>query len=467
MRHYLKISVGLSIMITVFSLAWPGASTARWDQVVDPITIAKAAADKELFGRVIEGDGERPAINVHHNLLWEDGTLMAGVFALYERTEQLGAPVPRYLDYIQAYAARNPGKYLAPLVHGDQVCVGQTYIWLYERSGKTSQHLELTDGMVDFLTHYNFKPMQLNTKYHTYWMRFWQDDIHMVPPFLAMRGRAAGNRSVPSGKDAREVAMDYIRAYHDVLGDKCNGLYWHNRKAIGDYYWGRGNGWVAAGHLKVMRILEEDPAYADDVAWLKERLTQMAATLKESRNNVGTWNASIENREEFTMPETSGSAFFTFMMANMLNNNDLPETYRPVVQKAWNFLRMSVADDGTMMRVQPVGRGPILKDFELNTATYGVGGFLLSAVEMSRMDEGVLRDSLGVECIKVNIAGAQISIETLKAKRSDFPDDPTGKVQAVIPGERLLPTSVNTSAGKIVIDNLKASNSEIYIFYKP
>jgi unsaturated rhamnogalacturonyl hydrolase len=461
------------IAIILFSSAKSFAGA--WEKVNDPIVVAKAVADRELFGRVIEDDNERPDFKVHHNLLWEDGTLMAGVFALYDRTEELGKPVPRYLDYIGAYADRNPGKFLFPLVHGDQVCAGQTYIWLYERSGKTSKHLKLTNGMVEFLSYYDFKPMQADTQYRDYWMRFWQDDMHMVPPFLAMRGRAAGSKGMPGKIDARDVAMIYCRAYWDILGDKDTGLYFHNRDALGEFHWGRGNGWVAAGHLKVMRVLEEDPAYSSDAAWLEERLLQMAAALKDNRNNVGTWNADVINREKYVMPETSGTSFFTYMMANMLNNGQLSEDYLPVVQKSWNFLRMSVQEDGTLMRVQPVGRGPIQDDFEMLTETYGVGGFLLSAVEMSKMTDDVNAKSIKVECVEacindISTRGADLVIPTdiIAAKAKGFPKNPEGKVQAVIPGARLPVTKVNINTGKIVLKDASTTRrNSIYIFYKP
>ena len=466
----------LFCFMIALTISAPGISHAQnWEKIDDPLIVAKAVADRELFGKVIEDDNERPDFKIHHNLLWEDATLMAGVFALYERTEEIGKPVPRYLDYIEAYADRNPGWYLLPLLHGDQVCAGQTYIWLYERSGKKSKHLKLTNGMVTFLTHYNTKPMQLNTRYRDYWMRFWQDDIHMIPPFLAMRGRAAGNQGVPGGEDTRDIAMAYCRAYWDILGDKDTGLYFHNRKAIGEYYWGRGNGWVAAGHLKVMRILEEDPAYAEDAAWLKERLLQMSVTLKDHRNNVGTWNADVIDQDKYAVPETSGSSFFTYMMANMVNNDQLSDEYLPVVQKSWNFLRMSIEEDGTLMRVQPVGSGPITKDYEFHTETYGVGGVLLSAVEMSKMSGTINEESVKVECVKVcvsdittNADSLEIPINTLSSKTADFPKNPKGKLQAVIPGAHLPVTTVDMKTEKIILKEANtAYKNNIYIFYKP
>ncbi len=463
-----------TFIIAFVLLAPPFPSRAgKWDDVADPLAVAKAAADKELFGRVIGDDAERPDFKVHHDLLWEDSTLMAGVFALYERTEEVGSPVQRYVDYLEAWADRDPGYYLAPIVHGDQVCAGQTYVWLYERSGKTSNHLSRTDGMIDFLRK-GRKFSQIGTGYDRYWMRFWQDDVHMVAPFLAMRGEAAGAEGIPGGRDAREISMDYCRAYWDILGDESTGLMFHNPRALGDFHWGRGNGWVAGGYLKVMRILERDPAYAEDAAWLKERLTAMAATLKDNRNVYGTWNADLINRAEYDAPETSGSGFFTYMIANMAGAGDLPDEYKPVALKAWNFLKRSVRDDGSVMRVQPVGRGPIAKDFEFHSDTYGIGSLILAGIEISKMPELAWTEGEKVECMRLSpdelsISGnsASISAEAIKEKASDFPADASGLVGAAVSGEAL-PTATAGPDGGLIIEGLPDGfEGYLYLYYQP
>lgn len=373
--------IALAFLLATTFLATSSARAA------DPLALAKAAADRELFGRIIADDNERPAVAVRHNWYWLDGTLMAGVAALYDRTVEVGHPVPRYLDYLKAWGAHDPGGYPYPIFHGDAVCAGQAYIWLYTHTHDPA-YLHKTDGMIDFIFKAR-KPTQYFVGYPGhYWMRFWQDDVHMVAPFLAMRGSAAGSEGIPNGKDGRELAMIFCRAYDAVLRDPATGLYWHNPRAKGQYLWSRGNGWVAAGFFKVMRILDRDPAYAADAAWLRERLIAMAKTLKDNRNDVGTWNADVINRAEYTAPETSGSAFFTFMIAGMVNDGYLADDYRAVASKAWSFLASSLTPEGDLLRVQPTGRGPITADFSTHSETYGVGGFILAGVEMSKMPEG-------------------------------------------------------------------------------
>jgi rhamnogalacturonyl hydrolase YesR len=272
-------------------------------------------------------------------------------------------------------------------------------------------------------------------------MRFWNDDIHMVPPFLARRGRAAGSRGIPNGKDARDIAMEYCRAYADILRDPVTGLFWHDPKTIGSYQWGRGNGWAAAGYTKVMDVLEDDPEYAEDVEWLAKMLLSMSFTLKDNRNVVGTWNADVLNREKYDMPETSGSVFFVYMMAGMINRGRLPDDFIPVVQKAWHFLKLSVTDEGALMRVLP---------------------------------EQVLEKADQVECIKVGaedleIKGDQVkvTIKKLWSIQPDFPPDTGAKVQAVLPGRRLPETFTDREQGLISITNFPQDyHGDVFLFYK-
>jgi rhamnogalacturonyl hydrolase YesR len=468
------LNSGIFMLASIFlSSGWGAAFAGTWNDVTDPLVVAKAVADKELFGRIIRDDDDRPEFKMHHGHYWRDATLMSGVAELYDRTEELGIPVPRYLDYIKAWGEKDPGGFPFPIWHGDAVCAGQTYIWLFERSGRTSDHIDLTDGMIDLV----FKGRKLNqwgTGYNDYWMRFWNDDIHMVPPFLARRGRAAGSRGIPNGKDARDIAMEYCRAYADILRDPVTGLFWHDPKTIGSYQWGRGNGWAAAGYTKVMDVLEDDPEYAEDVEWLAKMLLSMSFTLKDNRNVVGTWNADVLNREKYDMPETSGSVFFVYMMAGMINRGRLPDDFIPVVQKAWHFLKLSVTDEGALMRVQPVGAGPIEEDFETLSQTYGVGGFLLAAAELSRMPEQVLEKADQVECIKVGaedleIKGDQVkvTIKKLWSIQPDFPPDTGAKVQAVLPGRRLPETFTDREQGLISITNFPQDyHGDVFLFYK-
>lgn len=444
------------------------------ENVGDPLTIAKAVADKELFGRVINSDSERPKVRVHHSLYWTDATLMAGLTDLYDRLEQTGAPVPRYLDYLESWAARDPGGYPIPIFHGDMVGAGQTYVWLYERSGKKSNHLERTRGMLD-LVFKGRKYSQLGTGYNDYWMLFWIDDTFMVPTYLAARGRAAGSAGMPNHKDGRTVAMEYLRAYDDVLLDPKTGLYWHDRDTLGKYHWGRGQGWAAASFYKVMKVMEEDPAYQQDALWLRGKLIDMSKALKDNRNPVGTWNADIIHRKTYSAPETSGTVFFVYMMANMINDGYLPDEYIPVVQKAWHFLTLSVTNSGRLMRVQPVGNRPVKIDFEGNSESFGVGGFLMAAAAMSRFPQQSLDRAGQVQCLELNPrefklsqGQAMVSLERLRALDQSFPSPASGKVQAVFPARPLPKTGADDRAGTLSVSDFPVSyQGPVYLFFDP
>ncbi len=60
------------------------------------------------------------------------------------------------------------------------------------------------------------------------------------------------------------------------------------------------------------------------------------------------------------------------------------DTYLPRVQKAWNALTASVADDGKLRNVQPVGAGPHGFDPD-NAEPFAAGAFLLLAKELYQM----------------------------------------------------------------------------------
>jgi len=468
-----KILVSTTMTIILFLAVNICEAANPADRTVDPLDCAVRAADVELFGKVFGNPAAEPAIEIHHNWDWLDSTLMPAVAMLYDRLDGLGRTTPRYLRYIEKWGEYDPGTTHGPIDHGDRVCAGYTYMWLYERSGMTSDHLEKTDDMIEFIFTIRDLP-QFQMGYTKYWMRFWNDDIHMVPPFLARRGRLAGSEGIDNGKDARDISMEYLRAYRDVLRDEETGLYWHDMTSIGDYMWGRGNGWAAAGMTHVHRELVRDPEYEKQAAWIRRLLVKMADTLKDNRNVFGTWNADVIDRETYNVPETSGSGFFVYMIAYMINEGYLPrDEYLPVVQKAWNFLKMSQRGDGELMRVQPVGRGPITDDFEMNTESYGVGAFVLAAIEMSRLEPGELAAGDSVECAAFETGDFErdgeklvMDMERAAAGRDDSPGSPAGNIGAVVPGEKLPETIVEN--GRIVIDGVEEGTvGEIFIFYRP
>jgi rhamnogalacturonyl hydrolase YesR len=134
--------------------------------------------------------------------------------------------------------------------------------------------------------------------------------------------RATGNKKYLD-RDAKEMA-----AYLDKLQEP-NGLFHH--AADVPFFWGRGDGWFAAGMAEMLRDLPADHPQRERI--LKGYKTMMAALLKYQGKD-GMWRQLIDRDDAW--PESSGSAMFSFAMITGVKNGwlDAP-TYGPAARKAW------------------------------------------------------------------------------------------------------------------------------------
>lgn len=122
---------------------------------------------------------------------------------------------------------------------------------------------------------------------------------------------------------AKEMVM-----YLDEL-QRPNGLFYHAPDV--PFYWGRGNGWMAAGMSELLRCL---PKKHKDRARILEGYQKMMKSLKEYQNADGLWNQLIDKSDCWT--ESSGSAMFTFAFIMGVKNGWLDaEEYAPAARKAW------------------------------------------------------------------------------------------------------------------------------------
>ena len=87
----------------------------------------------------------------------------------------------------------------------------------------------------------------------------------------------------------------------------------------------------------------------------------------------------------YSEPEVSGSALFTYALAWGINQGVLDgKVYRPVVAKAWAGMLKHVYADGRLGCIQQTGAEPA--PFKATASyTYGVGAFLLAGSEIRRM----------------------------------------------------------------------------------
>ena len=152
--------------------------------------------------------------------------------------------------------------------------------------------------------------------------RFWVDDMYMLVMLQLEAYRATGDQMYLD-RDAREMV-----AYLDKL-QQPNGLFFHAPDV--PFYWGRGDGWFAAGMAEMLRTLAPDHPQR---ARILEGYRKMMAALLEYQGKDGMWRELIDRDEAW--PETSSSAMFTFALITGVRNGWLDASaYGPAARRAW------------------------------------------------------------------------------------------------------------------------------------
>jgi rhamnogalacturonyl hydrolase YesR len=152
--------------------------------------------------------------------------------------------------------------------------------------------------------------------------RFWVDDMYMLTMLQLEAYRATGDR-VYLDRDAKEMV-----AYLDKL-QQPNGLFYHAPDS--PFFWGRGNGWMAAGMAELLSSL---PAGHPQRPRILEGYDKMMASLLKYQGADGLWRQLIDQPDFW--PETSGTGMFTFMMISGVKDGWLDaKIYGPAARKGW------------------------------------------------------------------------------------------------------------------------------------
>ena len=168
--------------------------------------------------------------------------------------------------------------------------------------------------------------------------RFWIDDMYMLTILQLQAWRATGDKKYLD-RDANEMV-----AYLDKL-QQPNGLFYHAPDV--PFFWGRGDGWVAAGMAEMLRDLPADhPRRARIMAGYK---LMMAALLKYQAPD-GMWRQLIDHQESWE--ESSSSGMFAFALITGVKNGWLDAaTYGPAARKAWIAVTGFIDQNSDMTQV--------------------------------------------------------------------------------------------------------------------
>ena len=222
-------------------------------------------------------------------------------------------------------------KRISPDAHVDYRVFGALPLELYLQT-KDKRYLEIGRGLAD-------KQWENPTDDGiTREARYWVDDMFMISAVQVQCYRATGD------KKYLDRAALTMAAYLDKL-QQTNGLFFH--AADSPFFWGRGNGWYAAGMTEVLSDLPADhPKYARIMSGYKTMMT----SLLKYQGEDGLWRQLIDHPEAWA--ETSSTGMFAFAMAAGVKRGWLDAAiYGPAVRKAWFGLVKHLNADGNVTDV--------------------------------------------------------------------------------------------------------------------
>jgi len=152
--------------------------------------------------------------------------------------------------------------------------------------------------------------------------RYWVDDMYMINVVQAQAFRATGDVKY---LDRAALAT---ATYLDKL-QQPGGLFHHAPDS--PFYWGRGNGWYAAGMTELLRSL---PKKHPRRARIMQGYRTMMASLLKYQAADGLWRQLVDRPDVWA--ETSGTGMFAFALVTGVREGWLDkQTYGPAARRAW------------------------------------------------------------------------------------------------------------------------------------
>lgn len=177
-----------------------------------------------------------------------------------------------------------------------------------------------------------------DAKGYSWQTRLWIDDMYMITIIQMHAYRATGDMKYVE-RAAKEMAM-----YLDEL-QRSNGLFYHAPDV--PYFWGRGNGWMAAGMAEVLRFLPESSPYYSRII---QGFQSMMASLKNYQTEEGMWRQLIDKPDCWI--ETSGSAMFAYAFIMGVKYGWLSvKEYGEAARRAWLAMITYINSDGKVREV--------------------------------------------------------------------------------------------------------------------
>lgn len=175
--------------------------------------------------------------------------------------------------------------------------------------------------------------------------RWWIDDTYMVGMLQMQAYRATGEM-----KYADRAALQ-VAAYLGRL-QQPSGLFFHGPEH--QFYWGRGNGWVASALTEILKSL---PLGHPRRGQIMDGYLKMMAALLKYQGEDGMWRQLIDYPDAWS--ESSCTAMFTYAMITGIKYGWLEgQEYRLAAQKAWEALCAHLNSEANLTEIcAGTGRG--------------------------------------------------------------------------------------------------------------
>lgn len=322
-------------------------------------------------------------VKKYRPLNWHLAAFYIGVMEMYKVTGE-----KKYFNQMFDLGKKYNWATEEDIYDADRIAVGQMYLDVYKEK-RQPEMIERLKWVLD--AHIERMPEAdvrfTGNNYRREWWT-WCDALFMAPPTFAKMYEITGEAKY------LDYAIRHWIKTTDYLLDKEDDLiyrddrYFDSRTPSGQkVYWSRGNGWVFAGLVHMLKIIPHDHPKRNVFV---RQFTDMASALVNIQSEDGMWRPSLLDEKVLPQPEASGTAFFCYGMLWGMNNGILSkEKYEPVALKAWNGLVSHINDEGRLGYVQPPGKEP--KPFaEDSWHEYGTGAFLMAGSEMYRTLNTVL-----------------------------------------------------------------------------
>jgi len=248
-----------------------------------------------------------------HSLHYADVATWYGAltFAQLAKDEALTTKlIARFDPFFGAEATRVP-----PINHVDASVFGAVPLEIYRQTARYQYRvmgLSFADGQWD-----NPQPDGLTNQ-----TRFWIDDMYMITLLQVQAYRATGE-----SKYLDHAATEMV-AYLKRL-QQPNGLFFHAPQS--PFFWGRGNGWMAAGMTELLSALPETHPQR---AAVMEGYRRMMTSLLKYQSSEGMWRQLVDHAESW--PETSSTGMFAFAFITGVKKGWLDaKAYGPAARRAW------------------------------------------------------------------------------------------------------------------------------------